>query len=245
MCLGQKLLVIFGPGAFFCEKMRNYIVKGGQTMDWLKQLPKKWLLLGSGASIVILITLLVGIYLMVNKEPRVDTTMWEETSLTTTAEVATDATKERAETMIYVDIKGAVKVPGIYQLKNQQRIWDALALAGGVSEEADTTQVNYAQKVKDQMIIYVPKKGEAVAQSLETLQESAPAQQNQEEKINLNTATEAELQTISGIGAKKAQEIIRFRDEQGPFKTVEELKNVSGIGEKTVERLKDMLTVTG
>ncbi|MFG5435676.1 helix-hairpin-helix domain-containing protein [Enterococcus faecalis] len=225
--------------------MRNYILKGGQTMDWLKQLPKKWLLLGSGASIVILITLLVGIYLMVNKEPRVDTTMWEETSLTTTAEVATDATKERAETMIYVDIKGAVKVPGIYQLKNQQRIWDALALAGGVSEEADTIQVNYAQKVKDQMIIYVPKKGEAVAQSLETLQESAPAQQNQEEKINLNTATEAELQTISGIGAKKAQEIIRFRDEQGPFKTVEELKNVPGIGEKTVERLKDMLTVTG
>ncbi|MFR8961172.1 MAG: ComEA family DNA-binding protein, partial [Enterococcus faecalis] len=73
----------------------------------------------------------------------------------------------------------------------------------------------------------------------------APAQQNQEEKINLNTATEAELQTISGIGAKKAQEIIRFRDEQGPFKTVEELKNVPGIGEKTVERLKDMLTVTG
>ena len=214
-------------------------------MDWLKQLPKKWLLLGSGASIVILITLLVGIYLMVNKEAQVDTTMWEETSLTTTAEVATDATKERAETMIYVDIKGAVKVPGIYQLKNQQRIWDALALAGGVSEEADTAQVNYAQKVKDQMIIYVPKKGEPVPQSLETLQESAPAQQNQEEKINLNTATEAELQTISGIGAKKAQEIIRFRDEQGPFKTVEELKNVPGIGEKTVERLKDMLTVTG
>lgn len=225
--------------------MRNYILKGGQTMDWLKQLPKKWLLLGSGASMVILITLLVGIYLMVNKKAQVDTTMWEETSLTTTAEVATDATKERTETMIYVDIKGAVKVPGIYQLKNQQRIWDALALAGGVSEEADTAQVNYAQKVKDQMIIYVPKKGESVAQSLETLQESAPAQQNQEEKINLNTATEAELQTISGIGAKKAQEIIRFRDEQGPFKTVEELKNVPGIGEKTVERLKDMLTVTG
>ena len=95
------------------------------------------------------------------------------------------------------------------------------------------------------MIIYVPKKGEPVPQSLETLQESASAQQNQEEKINLNTATEAELQTISGIGAKKAQEIIRFRDEQGPFKTVEELKNVPGIGEKTVERLKDMLTVTG
>ncbi len=214
-------------------------------MDWLKQLPKKWLLLGSGASMVILITLLVGIYLMVNKKAQVDTTMWEETSLTTTAEVATDATKERTETMIYVDIKGAVKVPGIYQLKNQQRIWDALALAGGVSEEADTAQVNYAQKVKDQMIIYVPKKGESVAQSLETLQESAPAQQNQEEKINVNTATEAELQTISGIGAKKAQEIIRFRDEQGPFKTIEELKNVPGIGEKTVERLKDMLTVTG
>ncbi|MGH2182906.1 helix-hairpin-helix domain-containing protein, partial [Enterococcus faecalis] len=111
----------------------------------------------------------------------------------------------------------AVKVPAIYQLKNHHRIWHALALAGGVSEGDDTTHVNYGQKVKDQMIIYVPKKGEPVPQSLETLQESATAQQNQEEKINLNTATEAELQTIPGIGAKKAQEIIRFRDEQGPF----------------------------
>lgn len=75
--------------------MRNYILKGGQTMDWLKQLPKKWLLLGSGASIVILITLLVGIYLMVNKEPQVDTTMWEETSLTTTADTTTEYHKRK------------------------------------------------------------------------------------------------------------------------------------------------------
>ncbi len=76
--------------------MRNYIFEG-RTNDGLVETvtQKKWLLLGSGASIVILITLLVGIYLMVNKEPRVDTTMWEETSLTTTAEVATDATKRK------------------------------------------------------------------------------------------------------------------------------------------------------
>ena len=179
-------------------------------MDWLKQLPKKWLLLGSGASIVILITLLVSIYLMVNKEPRVDTTMWEETSLTTMAEVATDATKERAETMIYVDIKGAVKVPGIYQLKNQQRIWDALALAGGVSEEADTTQVNYAQKVKDQMIIYVPKKGESVPQSLETLQESAPAQQNQEEKSTLIRQQKQSYKRFQESVRKKHKRLFAF-----------------------------------
>ncbi len=114
-----------------------------------------------------------------------------------------------------------------------------------MSEEADTTQVNYAQKVKDQMIIYVPKKGESVPQSLENAAGISTCSAKSGGKINLNTATEAELQTISGIGAKKAQEIIRFRDEQGPFKTVEELKNVPGIGEKTVERLKDMLTVTG
>ncbi len=87
-------------------------------MDWLKQLPKKWLLLGSGASIVILITLLVGHLFDVNKEPQVDTTMWEETSLTTTAEVATDATKERAETMIYVDIKGACESTRNLSTKN-------------------------------------------------------------------------------------------------------------------------------
>ena len=81
-------------------------------------------------------------------------------------------------------------------------------------------------------------------QSLETLQESAPAQQNQEEKSTLIGQQKQSYKRFQE-SVRKAQEIIRFRDEQGPFKTVEELKNVPGIGEKTVERLKDMLTVTG
>ena len=83
-----------------------------------------------------------------------------------------------------------------------------------------------------------------MAQSLETLQESAPAQQNQEEKSTLIRQQKQSYKRFQE-SVRKAQEIIRFRDEQGPFKTVEELKNVPGIGEKTVERLKDMLTVTG
>lgn len=162
-------------------------------MDWLEQSPREWLSLGSGVSTATLITLLVGIYLMVSKRAQVGTTMWEETSLATTVEVVTDAIKEGTETVVYVGIKGTVGVPGVYQLESQQWVWDVLVLAGDVNKRADTAQVNYVQKVEDQIVIYVPEKRESAAQLLETLQESAPVQQNQEEKINANTATEVEL----------------------------------------------------
>ncbi len=115
-----------------------------------------------------------------------------------------------------------------------------------MNEEADTAQVNYAQKVKRSNDYLRAQKGEAVAQSLETLQESAPAQQNQEEKSTLIRQQKQSYKRFQESVRKKAQEIIRFRDEQGPFKNRRGTeKNVPGIGEKTVERLKDMLTVTG
>ncbi|BAL61950.1 helix-hairpin-helix domain-containing protein [Melissococcus plutonius] len=146
----------------------------------------------------------------------------------------------------YLDIKGAVKAPGMYKGKINMRVWDAIALAGGLTEEAETKQVNFSQKIADQMVIYIPIKGEEIQE----ISYSTPEKTNQlnkkleNEKVNLNQADEQQLQQLNGIGLKKAQEIIRYREEEGEFKTIEDLENVSGIGAKTVESLKDAITVS-
>ncbi|WP_423342663.1 helix-hairpin-helix domain-containing protein [Melissococcus plutonius] len=146
----------------------------------------------------------------------------------------------------YLDIKGAVKAPGMYKGKINMRVWDAIALAGGLTEEAEIKQVNFSQKIADQMVIYIPIKGEEIQE----ISYSTPEKTNQlnkkleNEKVNLNQADEQQLQQLNGIGLKKAQEIIRYREEEGEFKTIEDLENVSGIGAKTVESLKDAITVS-
>lgn len=142
---------------------------------------------------------------------------------------------------IYVDIKGAVEKPGMYKGTANMRVWDAVLLAGGVNNTADTKQVNFSERIADQMVIYVPEIGEVIEMS-EKSSESQESQTKDTGKINLNQASETELQTLSGVGQKKAQEIIRYREENGGFKTIEDLKNISGFGEKTFEKLKDSIT---
>lgn len=135
---------------------------------------------------------------------------------------------------IYIDIKGAVKDPGVYQAEATMRIVDALDLAGGLLEEADSNQLNLATKVVDQMVIYVPIKGEEtnlIAEGVLSTQENG--------KININTGSKEELMTLNGIGEKKAESIIQYREENGSFSTIEDIKNISGIGEKTFENLKE------
>lgn len=142
---------------------------------------------------------------------------------------------------IYVDIKGAVVKPGMYEGNANMRVWDAVMLAGGVSDTADTKQVNFSERIVDQMIIYVPKIGEEV----EVPEKSSASQESQSKdtsKINLNKASETELQTLPGVGQKKAQEIIRYREENDGFKSIEDLKNISGFGEKTFDKLKESIT---
>lgn len=141
---------------------------------------------------------------------------------------------------LYVDIKGAVNKPGMYEGTSEMRVWDALALAGGVSGDADTKQVNFSERISDQMVIYVPKLGEEI-QVVEKNSENKESTEDTS-KVNLNQASETELQTLPGIGQKKAQEIIRYREENGGFKSIEELKEISGFGEKTFEKLKDSIT---
>lgn len=167
-----------------------------------------------------------------------------ESSSSETATSSQQASSSEA-TFLTVDVKGAVKKPGVYELAAGSRVKDAIQEAGGLLEDADSKSVNLAQKVQDEAVIYVAKQGEAGAdvttQAGGASQTGTGAQATGQ--VNLNTATLAELQTVSGIGAKRAQDIIDYRETNGKFKSLDDLKNVSGIGAKTLEKLKAYVTV--
>ncbi|MBB5324778.1 competence protein ComEA [Anoxybacillus tepidamans] len=138
---------------------------------------------------------------------------------------------------LFVDVKGAVARPGVYEVTEHARVKDVIAMAGGLTKEADHTKVNLAAKVHDEMIIYVPAKGEVSA--------PVPSGDSQEEKpkIDINSASLEEIQKIQGIGPAKAAAIIAYREEHGPFRKIEDLLNVSGIGEKSLEKMKEQIII--
>ncbi|MDT2760216.1 helix-hairpin-helix domain-containing protein [Enterococcus xiangfangensis] len=141
----------------------------------------------------------------------------------------------------YVDVKGAVKQGGMYRITQGMRLMDAIELAGGFTTEADQNQINFSKLLADQEIIYVPKIGEELPTIHET--DSNKTTASETEKININTADVNELQQLSGIGEKRAADIVKYREENGSFRAVEDLTKVSGIGEKTLENLKDSITI--
>ena len=141
--------------------------------------------------------------------------------------------------LITVDVKGAVKSPGIYDLPVGSRINDAVQKAGGLTDNADNKSINLAQKISDEALVYVPTKGEATSQATQ----SNASNSKENKKVNLNKASLEELKQVKGLGAKRAQDIIDHRDSNGKFKSVDELKKVSGIGAKTIEKLKEYVTV--
>ena len=143
--------------------------------------------------------------------------------------------------LITVDVKGAVKSPGIYDLPVGSRVHDAVQKAGGLTEEADSKSLNLAQKVSDEALVYVPTKGEEAA-SQQVASGTTPST-SKDKKVNLNKASLEELKQVKGLGGKRAQDIIDHREANGKFKSVDELKKVSGIGAKTIEKLKDYVTV--
>ena len=143
--------------------------------------------------------------------------------------------------LITVDVKGAVKSPGIYDLPVGSRVHDAVQKAGGLTEEADSKSLNLAQKISDEALVYVPTKGEE-ATSQQAASGTSPST-SKEKKVNLNKASLEELKQVKGLGGKRAQDIIDHREANGKFKSVDELKKVSGIGAKTIEKLKDYVTV--
>ena len=164
-------------------------------------------------------------------------------------EKAEPQTSSSAESeFLTVDVKGAVKNPGIYQLKKISRINDAIQKAGGLTTDADSKSINLAQRLTDEAVVYVATMGEnAASVSSNTGQSStsgtSEVASQKGNKVNLNTADLSELQTISGIGQKRAQDILDYREANGKFNSVDDLKNVSGVGAKTLEKLKEYVTV--
>ena len=190
--------------------------------------------------------LLVGGFFLLKPAPQ---TPVQETNLqaevAAVSKVSSTEKEEKEEPveqdLITVDVKGAVKSPGIYDLPVGSRVNDAVQKAGGLTEQADSKSLNLAQKVSDEVLLYVPTKGEeAVNQQIGS---GTVSSTSKEKKVNLNKASLEELKQVKGLGGKRAQDIIDHRESNGKFKSVDELKKVSGIGAKTIEKLKDYVTV--
>lgn len=174
----------------------------------------------------------------------------------------------------YVDVKGAVYVPGVYSLKKGSRVVDAINLAGGIQENADTSILNLSMELSDGMVIVVYTKDEVgripeietqknkicngevkndacitsatktpYTKTEDTSKENNTTEATITSKININTASLKELTTLPKIGEAKAQAIIDYRTKNGNFKTIQDIKKVSGIGDATFETLKDNITV--
>jgi competence protein ComEA len=147
-----------------------------------------------------------------------------------------------APSVIIVDVTGRVRRPGVYRFQPGDRVIDAIRRAGGPREGADLTALNLAAPLTDGTQILVPKEGEAVAASGSSAG-SATGSGSAIGPININTATEPELETLSGVGPVTAAAIIQYRTDHGPFASVDDLLDVSGIGPVTLEELRPQVTV--
>ncbi|WP_017472635.1 helix-hairpin-helix domain-containing protein [Amphibacillus jilinensis] len=136
---------------------------------------------------------------------------------------------------LYVDIKGEIEHPGVYSVEEDDRVVDVIDYAGGLKADADEKQINLAEKVHDEMVIIVP--------HVDETENFIPTSGESHDKIKINTATQTDLEQLPGIGEAKAQAIIKYREENGAFQSLEDMQNVSGIGEKTVSQLAEFIIV--
>lgn len=168
---------------------------------------------------------------------------------------------------IKIDIKGEVKNPGVYELKENDRVSDAIKKSGGLTENADTELINLSKALKDEMVIIIynkneieeirqkSKEPETIIKYIEKkctcpdttndacIKKEISKEEKQNSKISINTGTLEELMQVEGIGESKAKAIIKYREENGLFETIEDIKKVSGIGESTFEKFKNNITI--
>lgn len=199
---------------------------------------------------VIVILLVVFLIFCDNRADEKDVGVLLTSSSQTTTKSLSPTKKERKENnQIYVDISGAISHPGVYCLSKNDRLFTLIQKAGGLTENAAVNTVNQSIKLEDQQKIVIltqeeAKNTQAENTSLSVSDSSISKKDNDNQaKININQADLSQLQQLSGIGAKKAQAIIDYRTENGDFKSIDELGKVNGIGEKTVEKLKNSITI--
>lgn len=211
-----------------------------QVKRWLMEYKKVLSIIGGVLAVIVIILVGRGMMASSTKEKvmvtnAVNTTRVEET------------TKMMPQNC-YVDIKGEVLRPGVYEFSCESRIQDVIKKAGGFTEEADETKINLAQKISDQMQLIVPnlhskQEGGVTERNSEKGNSSNTTSSNSKQgTVNINTATLEELQTIKGIGKKKAEAILQYRKEHGAFRTKEDLLQVKGIGKKALEAIESQVT---
>lgn len=204
--------------------------------------------------LVIAIVVAIGmIYFIYNKNQITDDVNLENDIL-----VSENVAKEKSlntteENEVIIHITGSVKNPGIVRLKEGSRIEDAIEAAGGLTENADISKVNLAYVVDDGIKIKIPSSQEEDIGDEEIIdsgsgeniiiEKNTTSSNKSSQTININKATETELQTLPGIGASLASRIIEYRSQTGKFGSIEEIKNVNGIGDSKFENIKDLISV--
>ncbi len=214
-------------------------------LDNLNSKQKKTLL-------IIIIVVVIGIIIYIFNNNKIDNSELNEDIL-----VASNSTNNTIENvtdekdMIIIHITGAVKTPGIVKLEEGSRIEDAINKAGGLTEDADISKVNLAYILEDGIKIKIPRStdlGESQDENVLSsdsgegiVEENKESSQNS--SLNINKATEQDLQNLPGIGPSLASKIISYRNENGKFLTAEDIKNVNGIGDSKYENIKDYIYV--
>lgn len=169
----------------------------------------------------------------------------ETTEATETSETGTKNSKEpEAGEYVYVQVCGQVNSPGVYRIRHDARVYEAVSMAGGFNNMASQNSVNQAQTICDGQQIYIPAEGEETSPMQDTVQgiPDTPADSNGN-RININTADIQELKKLPGIGDARAQAIISYRQSNGNFNTIEDIKNVSGIKDVAFEKIKELICV--
>ncbi|PAT01557.1 hypothetical protein CI105_05645 [Candidatus Izimaplasma bacterium ZiA1] len=154
-----------------------------------------------------------------------------------------DIVNEVEDEYIYIDIKGCVNNPGVYKIRLNSRLFQALELAGGLTNEADTLRINLSLKLDDEAIIYIPSIIENEIDEPTDPVVILPPQDDDYGLVNINTASMSDLETLKGIGPSTAEAIINYRETIKRFDKIEDIMNVSGIGEATFNSIKDDITV--
>ena len=212
---------------------------------------------------IILSGLLIIVFLFFNKNSD-EIELTSDLSLEIKEEVTEEIPKEEK---IKVDIKGAVKNPGVYEINSNGRVADAIEISGGLTNDADTSIINLSKNLTDEMVIIIYTKEEVeemlkgttsikyiekecICPKIENdacidnvIDNKPDTNTSNEQKVSLNSATIDELKQLPGIGEVKAKAIIAYREKNGGFKTIEELLEVNGIGESTFNKIKDQLSL--
>ena len=147
-------------------------------------------------------------------------------------------TKTLDASTIFVQVAGAVENPGVYELEPNSRVFQAIEAAGGLTKKAEDSDLNQAMVLNDGEKIYVFSKGEKAK-----LEQEAEASSSDSALLNINSASAEDFQTLPGIGQTKANQIVSYRDENGDFKNIEDIKNVSGIGDSTFSQIESLITI--